>query len=170
MTEKGFSYESNKHLSLETAVTIRQQLSQDHRKMIFTNGCFDLIHPGHIRLLYQAKEMGDFLLVGLNSDASIKRLKGEGRPIMPLDARLLLLCSMEMVDGVLVFEEDAPLSAIKSIRPDCYVKGAGWRPEQIPEIGLVTSYGGQVVLFESLSSFSTTGIVHKIQSLPTDFL
>lgn len=161
---------SKKLYTLEEAAVLREQLKKDGKEMVFTNGCFDLIHPGHIRLLREAKAMGHFLLVGLNSDASVRRLKGENRPIMPQEARALLLCSMEMVDGVIVFHDDTPVPVIERLKPDCFVKGIGWQRDQIPEISLVTGYGGRVVLLESLSPLSTTEIIKKIRSLPADLL
>jgi rfaE bifunctional protein nucleotidyltransferase chain/domain len=167
VTEKG---ECRKLYTLKEAAVLRKQLKKEGRELVFTNGCFDLVHPGHIQLLREAKAMGHFLLVGLNSDASVRRLKGESRPIMPQEARILLLCSMEMVDGVIVFEEDTPVPIIEILKPDCYVKGTGWQRDQMPEIGLVTGYGGRVALLESLSPLSTSQIIQKIRSLPADLL
>ncbi|HHY83103.1 MAG TPA: adenylyltransferase/cytidyltransferase family protein [Clostridiales bacterium] len=156
--------------NLEQALELRRKLKQEKRVLVFTNGCFDLIHPGHLRLLMKAKEMGDFLLVGMNSDSSIRRIKGKGRPIMPEDARLLLLCSLQMVDGVIVYDEEIPLGLIEALKPDCYVKGTGWLPHQLPEAQLVREYGGRIAVLESLAPFSTTKIIQKIRSLPADFL
>lgn len=149
---------------------LRKSLRESGKKMVFTNGCFDIIHPGHIMLLIKAKELGNFLMVGLNSDASVRRLKGTGRPIMPVEARQLLLCSMVMVDGVFVFGEDTPREAIELLRPDIYIKGTGYSIEQMKEIDQVTDYGGEVVLTESLSDFSTTAIMERIRSTPADLL
>ena len=160
----------DKIYALDNFMIVRARLTGEGKTLVFTNGCYDLIHPGHIRLLQKAKTMGDFLLVGLNGDASIKRLKGEGRPIMPLEARLLLLCSLAMVDGIIVFEEDTPMNIIDILKPDSYVKGIGYSVEELPEISRVTGYGGRVILMESLSHFSTTGIINKIRSTSTNLL
>jgi rfaE bifunctional protein nucleotidyltransferase chain/domain len=162
--------ECSKLYTLQEAAALRERLKDNGLELVFTNGCFDLIHPGHIGLLRKAKALGDFLMIGLNSDASIRRLKGEARPVMPQEARALLLCSMEMVDGILIFDDNTPVPVIEVLKPDCYVKGTGWEKEQIPEISLVNSYGGRVVLLESLSAFSTTGIIKKIRSYPADLL
>jgi len=161
---------TDKVYTLEKAVELRRKLEQEKKLLVFTNGCFDLIHPGHLLLLMKAKEMGDFLLVAMNSDSSIRRIKGRERPIMPEDARLMLLCCLDMVDGVIVFDDDKPTKLIKELKPDIYVKGAGWQPHMIPEAQLVMEYGGRFVHMESLAPYSTTEIIRKIRSLPADFL
>lgn len=167
---KNTGLQCRKHITLEEAVEWRKQCKQDNKKLVFVNGCFDLIHPGHLRLLQEAKALGDFLLVGLNSDDSIRRLKGRGRPVMPLEARLFLFCCLEMVDRVIVFEEDTPHLLLKALQPDYYVKGTGWNAEQLTEIRLVEEYGGRSVLMESLAAYSTSKIIRKIRSIPADLL
>ena len=113
-------------------------------KVVFTNGCFDILHRGHVEYLSKAADMGDVLVVGLNTDASVKRLKGEGRPINDEQARALVLASLSFVDAVVLFDEDTPYELIKALRPDVLVKGADYKPEEIVGYDIVTSYGGSV--------------------------
>jgi len=133
--------------------------------IVFTNGCFDLIHPGHVALLEQAKGEGDFLVVGLNSDASVRRLKGPSRPIMDQRARRTVLEAIRYVDQVIIFDEDTPLRLIEEIRPDVLVKGAEYEEEEIVGADLVRSYGGRVVRAEMVRGFSTSAIVSYLREL-----
>jgi D-beta-D-heptose 7-phosphate kinase/D-beta-D-heptose 1-phosphate adenosyltransferase len=127
----------------------------------FTNGCFDLLHPGHIRLLTEARGACDYLIVGLNSDASVKRLKGEGRPVQEQQARAEVLASIEAVDQVVIFEDDTPLELIGRVRPKVLVKGADYRIEEVVGRDLVESYGGEVVLVNLVPGFSTSALVQR---------
>ena len=127
----------------------------------FTNGCFDLLHPGHVALLRQARAGCDRLVVGLNSDASVRRLKGSGRPVQNADARSEVLTSLASVDLVVVFEEDTPLALIEAIRPDLLVKGADYRAEEVVGGALVEAYGGKVLLAELVPGFSTTATIAR---------
>jgi D-beta-D-heptose 7-phosphate kinase / D-beta-D-heptose 1-phosphate adenosyltransferase len=129
----------------------------------FTNGCFDLLHPGHVHLLEQARSWCDRLVVGLNSDASVKRLKGAARPIQGEAARAAVLASLASVDLVTVFEEDTPVELITLLRPDVLVKGADYQVDQVVGGDLVTEYGGQVKLAELLPGQSTTATVARIK-------
>lgn len=131
----------------------------------FTNGCFDILHPGHIASLSDAAREADFLVVGLNSDASAKRLKGEGRPVMDEQSRATLLASLLMVDAVVIFEEDTPLELISLVRPDVLVKGGDYTIDQIVGAKEVIAAGGRVVINPIVPGFSTTGIIGKIRSL-----
>jgi len=131
----------------------------------FTNGCFDILHPGHIASLSGAAREADFLVVGLNSDASAKRLKGEGRPVMDEHSRALMLASLIMVDAVVIFEEDTPLELIELVQPDVLVKGGDYTIEQIVGAREVIAAGGRVVINPIIPGFSTTGIIDKIQRL-----
>jgi D-beta-D-heptose 7-phosphate kinase/D-beta-D-heptose 1-phosphate adenosyltransferase len=131
----------------------------------FTNGCFDILHPGHIASLSDAAREADFLVVGLNSDASARRLKGEGRPVMDEKSRATMMASLLMVDAVVIFEEDTPLELIKLVRPDVLVKGGDYTIDQIVGAKEVQADGGRVVINPILEGFSTTGIIGRIRSL-----
>jgi D-beta-D-heptose 7-phosphate kinase/D-beta-D-heptose 1-phosphate adenosyltransferase len=131
--------------------------------IVFTNGCFDLLHPGHIHLLRRARELGRRLVVGLNADASVKRLKGPGRPILNERDRAAILGALDCVDLVVLFDEDTPERLIARLRPDVLVKGADYRPDQVVGRGIVESYGGSVQLIELLDGYSTTGIARKLR-------
>jgi rfaE bifunctional protein nucleotidyltransferase chain/domain len=135
------------------------------KKVAFTNGCFDILHEGHIASLSQAAAEADYLIVGLNSDASTKRLKGAERPINNEHSRALLLASLAIVDAVVLFEEDTPLELIKSIMPDVMVKGGDYTVEQIAGAKEVIANGGRVVINPIVEGFSTTGIIAKLKSL-----
>lgn len=135
------------------------------KKIVFTNGVFDIIHQGHIFSLSQAAKEADYLIVGLNADASVKRLKGESRPINDQQARALILASMVMVDAVVVFEEDTPLELIKAIMPDVLVKGGDYTIEQIVGAKEVMAAGGKVIINPILEGFSTTAIIGQAKSI-----
>jgi D-beta-D-heptose 7-phosphate kinase/D-beta-D-heptose 1-phosphate adenosyltransferase len=132
------------------------------RRIGFTNGCFDLIHPGHIALLERARSVCNRLIVGLNSDVSVRRLKGEARPVQDETARAIVLASLAMVDAVILFGEETPLDLIKKIRPDVLVKGADYRIDQIVGGDFVTSYGGRILLTDLVSEQSTTGTIARM--------
>ena len=131
----------------------------------FTNGCFDILHEGHIASLSEAAKEGDILVVGVNSDASTKRLKGNERPVNNENSRALLLASLEIVDAVTIFEEDTPLELITAIMPDVIVKGGDYTMDQMIGAKEVMSNGGRVVINPILQGFSTTGIIDKIKTL-----
>lgn len=132
-------------------------------KIVFTNGCFDLVHLGHIDYLTRAAELGDVLAVGLNSDDSARRIKGEGRPIMDQNSRSLLLASFLFVDAVIIFDQETPLELIRLIQPDILVKGADYKPEKIVGADIVTGNGGEVVTLPYLQGYSTSFIEKKIR-------
>ena len=132
------------------------------QRIVFTNGCFDLLHAGHVTYLNQAKALGDYLIVGVNSDESVKRLKGPKRPLVPQAQRALLIDALKAVDAVVIFDEDTPLSLIEILRPDVYVKGGDYRYDQLPEHPLVTGYGGQVVILPFVQGCSTTQLIQTI--------
>jgi D-beta-D-heptose 7-phosphate kinase/D-beta-D-heptose 1-phosphate adenosyltransferase len=144
------------HLIAE--VRRRRRIGQ---RIVFTNGCFDILHPGHVRLFSQAASHGDFVIVGLNSDASVRRLKGQGRPINPASARAEVLSALEAVDAVTIFEEDTPLALISAICPDVLVKGGDYRPEEVVGRAEVESAGGSLVLVPLVEGHSTTGLVRR---------
>ena len=150
-----------------TSEQILKKLSQLRllkKKIAFTNGVFDILHQGHIFSLSQAAKEADFLIVGLNSDSSVKRLKGETRPINNQDSRALLLASLVMVDAVVIFEEDTPLELIKTILPDVMVKGGDYTVEQIAGAKEVIANGGKVVINPLLDNLSTTGIIEQLKN------
>ncbi len=132
-------------------------------KVVFTNGCFDLIHLGHIDYLAKAADLGDILVVGLNTDASTRRLKGPTRPINDEHARALVLASMSFVTTVVLFDEDTPYNLIKAIQPDILVKGADYKPEEIVGYDIVTAKGGKVVTIDYLPGYSTSLIEKRIR-------
>ena len=131
-------------------------------KIVFTNGCFDLLHRGHVEYLAKASDKGDVLVVGLNTDASVRRLKGENRPINDEVARATVLASLACVDAVVLFDEDTPYELIKAVRPDVLVKGADYKPEAIVGYDIVTSYGGKVETVDLVEGYSTTGIIKSL--------
>ncbi|MCS6990254.1 MAG: D-glycero-beta-D-manno-heptose 1-phosphate adenylyltransferase [Chitinophagales bacterium] len=138
------------------------QWRQHGKKIVFTNGCFDLLHAGHLHLLHQARSYGDVLIVGLNADASVRRLK-PGRPLVAENDRLQHLAALEAVDAVILFHEDTPLALIERIRPDVLVKGADYRPEEVIGRDLVHAYGGTVALVPLLPGYSTTALIERIK-------
>ena len=135
------------------------------KKVAFTNGVFDILHEGHIFSLSQAAREADYLIVGLNSDASTRRLKGESRPVNNEQSRALLLASLIMVDAVIIFEEDTPLELIKAVRPDVLVKGGDYTIDKIVGAGEVTGNGGIVVINPIVEGFSTTSLIEKMKNL-----
>jgi D-glycero-beta-D-manno-heptose 1-phosphate adenylyltransferase len=132
------------------------------RKMVFTNGCFDILHLGHIDYLSKAADLGDILIIGLNSDDSVRKLKGEGRPVNNAEARALMLASLRFVDAVTIFNEDTPYELIHSIQPDVLVKGKDYKTEEIAGYDIVLAKGGQVTTIDLLEGYSTTGLIEKL--------
>lgn len=135
------------------------------RKIVFTNGCFDILHYGHINYLSRASDLGNVLVVGLNSDASVRKLnKGGSRPLQDEKSRAAILASLGFVSAVVVFEEDTPYELIKTVKPDVLVKGGDWKPDQIIGNDIVKALGGEVVSLSFVEGFSTTGIEKKIKA------
>jgi rfaE bifunctional protein nucleotidyltransferase chain/domain len=132
------------------------------RRVVFTNGCFDLLHPGHIRLLEQARSLGDVLVVGLNSDASVRRVKGASRPLIPEGERAEILAALSAVDFVVIFDESTPREIIARLLPDVLTKGADWGPGEIVGRAEVEAAGGKVVSLSLEPGYSTTAILQKI--------
>ncbi|WBB77880.1 D-glycero-beta-D-manno-heptose 1-phosphate adenylyltransferase [Micromonospora sp. WMMD882] len=137
------------------------------RTVVFTNGCFDVLHPGHVRYLAQAAELGDLLVVAVNSDESVRRLKGPDRPVNPVEDRVALLAALSCVDHVVVFEEDSPAALIELVRPDVYVKGGDYPPEMVPEAPLVRRLGGRVRTLGYVPDRSTSAIIERIRAQQT---
>ena len=147
----------------ELAVQIDHWKLQGH-KIVFTNGCFDLLHKGHVLYLETARQMGDKLVVGLNDDASVTRIKGPNRPIQLVDSRMHVLAALNSVDGVAVFTEDDPLNLIQLCKPDFLVKGGDWPAHQIVGSEFVQSYGGEVCTIAIVEGHSTTNLEEKIKT------
>jgi rfaE bifunctional protein nucleotidyltransferase chain/domain len=141
------------------------RLRADGRRIVFTNGVFDVLHPGHLRYLQRARALGDALVVGVNADASVRRNKGPARPINPEHERAEVLAALDCVDAVVVFGEDTPAEIVALVQPDILVKGADWPADQIVGRDTVEARGGRVVLAEVEAGFSTTAIIEKIRSL-----
>lgn len=135
------------------------------KKIVFTNGCFDIIHRGHVSYLNEAKNKGDFLIVGLNSDASVKRLKGETRPINNQKDRKFVLENLKPVDQVIIFDEDTPYNLIKKIQPDVLVKGGDWKVQDIVGSDIVLAKKGKVESLSFIDHYSSTSILKKIHQL-----
>lgn len=133
-------------------------------RLCFTNGCFDLLHPGHVRYLEDARALGNFLVVGLNSDASVARLKGAGRPLQDEAARAAVLLGLRSVDAVVRFSEDTPLELIKALRPDILVKGGDYTPDTVVGRDVVETHGGRVVIIPLIPRHSTSTIVGRVLS------
>lgn len=130
-------------------------------RLVFTNGCFDILHRGHVQLLVQARELGDRLLVGLNSDKSTRRLKGSGRPLQPEIDRAACLAALECVDAVVVFDEDTPSDLIAALQPEIMVKGGDYTPEGLPERDVVEASGGKIVVLPYIKGISTTELIER---------
>ncbi len=153
---------ADKVKSLEALAPILRAAQARGRKVVFTNGCFDLLHRGHVRYLAQARALGDLLVVGLNSDASVQALKGPSRPIVPADDRAEVLAALEAVDFVTVFEEPTPERLIAALQPDILVKGGDWTPDTIVGRETVERRGGQVRALPYVDGASTSGLIERI--------
>ena len=140
-----------------------EQLRRAGKTVVTTNGCFDILHVGHIRILQQARALGDVLIIGINSDASVRKLKGDSRPINNEDDRAELLAALSAVDYVTVFGEDTPVEFLKLVKPDVHVKGADYKPEQLAETPIVESFGGRVEILSLVPGRSTSNVVSRIQ-------
>jgi D-beta-D-heptose 7-phosphate kinase/D-beta-D-heptose 1-phosphate adenosyltransferase len=151
--------------SLEEAETEREQLKAQGKKVVFTNGCFDILHPGHTRYLAAAKELGDHLIVAVNSDRSVQSIKGSGRPILSEEVRAELLAALDFVDTVLIFDENDPLQIIQKLLPDVLVKGGDWPEDKIIGADVVKSAGGGVRRIPFVEGFSTSELIRRILKL-----
>ena len=151
--------------SVSEGARFARALRDQGKRIVFTNGVFDILHPGHIRYLQQARALGDVLIVGLNADASVRRNKGPERPINPQHERAEILEGLECVDAVVLFEEDTPDEIISAVQPDVLVKGADWASDAIVGRDTVEARGGRVVRVPLEQGFSTTAIIEKVKSL-----
>jgi rfaE bifunctional protein nucleotidyltransferase chain/domain len=150
-------------LTLDETAERRAHWREQGRRVAFTNGCFDLLHPGHVTLLEAARAEGDVLLVAINSDASVRRLKGPDRPVIPQQERAEVLLALDAVDAVVVYDEPTPLQVIEALRPDVLVKGADWALDQIVGRAEVESWGGRVVRVPLVPGRSTTKLLERIR-------
>ncbi len=153
----------DKLLSRARAVNAVRAARQRGQRIVFTNGCFDLLHVGHVRTLEAARALGDRLVVGLNGDASVRRLKGRGRPLVPARQRAELLAALECVDWVVTFREDTPLGLIRALRPDVLAKGGDWPLDAIVGRDEVESWGGRVARLRQIAGVRTTTLVERVR-------
>ena len=139
-----------------------------NQKIVFTNGCFDILHRGHIDYLAKAADLGNVLLIGLNTDASVSRLKGAGRPVQDQEGRALILAALSFVNAVVLFDEDTPYELIKFVQPDVLVKGSDYKTEDIVGADIVIAKGGEVQTLDFLEGYSTTGIIQRLLASSQD--
>lgn len=151
-----------KVFNVESLQRLLRQSPDAWRPLVFTNGCFDILHVGHVRYLAAAKQLGKTLIVGLNSDRSVRELKGDRRPIVPEAQRAEVIAALKPVDAVVIFSETTAIATIKVIAPDIYVKGGDYTPETLPEAPTVLAYGGRIELIQVEIPTSTSAIVRKI--------
>jgi D-glycero-beta-D-manno-heptose 1-phosphate adenylyltransferase len=152
----------NALITIDELKSSRRKLKEEGKKVVFTNGCFDLIHAGHVDYLSKAKELADVLIVGLNSDESVKRIKGEKRPILKQEERAFILSNLKPVDYVILFDEDTPQKLIEELLPDVLVKGADWSIEEIVGKDVVLNNGGKVETIKFVNDQSTSKIIKII--------
>lgn len=148
--------------SIEEIVEIRSNLRRQNKKVVFTNGVFDILHAGHVDYLNKAKAFGDVLIVGVNSDNSVKKIKGDLRPVVPQNERAFILASLKAVDYVVIFDEETPFETIKKIIPDVLIKGADWSKDKIVGADIVTENGGIVETINFVNNTSTTNIINTV--------
>jgi D-beta-D-heptose 7-phosphate kinase/D-beta-D-heptose 1-phosphate adenosyltransferase len=151
-----------KVVSVAELLKIKEQLKHEKKKVVFTNGVFDILHRGHVEYLSKAKDLGDVLLVGMNTDSSVRRLKGPKRPVVTQDDRAFVLAALCAVDYVCLFDEDTPYNLIKAVIPDVLVKGSDWAIDEIAGKDIVEASGGKVQTIDYLPDRSTTNIIQKI--------
>ena len=150
---------------LRELIPIIEKEKKSGKVIVFTNGCFDILHTGHVRYLSEAKKKGGILVIGLNSDSSVKKIKGSKRPVIPQDQRAEVLSALFFVDYITIFDEPDPLNLIKAVKPDVLVKGADWAEHEIIGSGFVKSVGGSIERITLVPHASTTGIIEKIVKL-----
>ena len=150
-------------MSLPELEKKRELYRTEQKTVVFTNGCFDILHSGHVRYLTAARELGDILIVGMNSDASVRKLKGEGRPVNPAADRAEVLAGLRAVDHVVIFNEDTAEELVRRLQPDIYVKGGDYSLDRLPESAIVAVYGGRTVLVPMVEGRSTTNVIQRLQ-------
>ena len=153
----------NKLKTWEEITSIIKGLKNQNKKIVFTNGCFDILHSGHVQYLTEAKELGDILILGLNSDSSVKRLKGNDRPINNEQERVIVLSALFSISYIVIFEDDTPYKLINHIKPDILVKGGDWKPKDIVGSDIVGSYNGEVKSLSFIDGKSSTDIINKLK-------
>jgi len=149
----------------KTMKEVVERVKGGGKKVVFTNGCFDILHQGHVRYLSEAKKCGDYLIIGLNSDRSVRSIKGKNRPLVPVRARAELLAALCFVDGVVIFDEEDPLAIIKHLQPQVLVKGSDWAEEDIIGAEVTKETGGEVKRIPLVPGISTSGIIRRIADL-----
>lgn len=152
----------NRIKELDELIKIRNELKKQNKIVVFTNGCFDILHAGHVDYLNKAKSLGDILIVAVNSDTSMKKIKGSKRPIVPQNERAFIISNLKAVDYVTIFEEETPYDVIKKLIPDVLVKGADWTKDKIVGSDIVEAAGGKVETIEFVNFQSTTNIINTI--------
>ena len=157
-----------KVVARDVAVAAAESARRAGRRIVFTNGCFDLLHVGHVRYLAEARAAGDLLLVGVNSDASVRRLKGPARPLVPEAARAEILAALAAVDYVTIFDEDTPERLIAEVLPDVLVKGGDWTPDRVVGRETVEARGGRVLIIPTVAGFSTTTLAARLAGAADD--
>ena len=150
--------------SSEEIVSVSRSWKNEGKKIVFTNGCFDLVHSAHITVLAKSAELGDKLIVGLNSDESIKKIKGPKRPIIKEDSRAILLASLSFIDAVVLFSEETPYTLISQLFPDILAKGGDYKESEIAGSNIVRENGGEVIIIPFIDGFSSTNIIKKIKN------
>ena len=158
----------NKILSKDRLKKAIDEYKKEGKKIVFTNGCFDILHAGHVRYLNDAKKLGDILVLALNSDSSVRSIKGKPRPYIPQEERAYVVASLESVDYVTIFDEDTPLLLIEYLKPHILVKGGDWTEETVVGRDSVKKWGGRVVIMPEVKGISTTNIIEKIKKAFTD--
>ncbi len=161
---KNLDFTEKKILDQKTLSSLLAVWSFQQKKVVFTNGCFDIIHLGHIDYLSKAKDLGEVLIIGLNTDLSVQRLKGESRPVVNEHARAMLLASLHFVDAVVLFDEDTPYELIKTVQPNILVKGSDYKEEDIVGYDIVRSNGGSIKTIDFLEGYSTSLIIEKLKN------
>ena len=151
------------HEDLAGLLKLRDSYHRTKCRVVFTNGCFDIMHAGHVRYLNEAKKLGDVLVIGLNSDESVRMLKGEGRPVNSAADRAEVLAGLRAVDHVIVFGEATAEDLVRQLKPDVYVKGGDYSLERLPEAAIVAAYGGETVLAPMVEGRSTTNVIRRLQ-------
>ena len=152
-------------VGLDELKTLREALRRERKKVVFTNGCFDIIHRGHVEYLLKAKALGDVLVVGVNTDGSVRRIKGNNRPVTREEDRAFIVANLSPVDYACTFDEDTPLRLVTAILPDVLVKGADWGIDNIVGKDVVEKAGGKVVTIDFIPNYSTSSIIKRISSL-----